>query len=349
MKMAATAPMKPSNIVENSFVKALAESSTLNSVPSHFSFANDSTASHSDSIPVIDFSLLASGTTHQRAKVLRDLDNACRDWGFFVLVNHGIPDSLLKNIKEASLEYFELPEEDKWRYEAKSASDPIKSAVAASSIRPTTGFTCGGITSKSTEVLLEYSERTRKLARKLVEAVFDALELEQDYVYQVLKLDSSFQIFATNFYPRCPEPDQAIGIHTHTDPDLFTFLIHNGVAGLQIEHNGHWFNADSLQNSILVNAADQLQILSNGRYKSVKHRAVVNSEKERISIVVANGPAGEAVVGPAAPLVQKDGRPLYHSMKYVEYVESQLTNSRVDGKSFLQHRMIDTSESEENL
>ncbi|KAL0417374.1 UNVERIFIED_CONTAM: hypothetical protein Slati_3569300 [Sesamum latifolium] len=116
--MLATDPMKPSDIAETTFVKALSESSALNSVPSQFTFTNDSTASHSDSIPVIDFSLLASGTTHQRAKVLRDLDNACRDWD---------SSCLLKNIKQASLEYFELPEEDKRRYEAKSASDPIKS------------------------------------------------------------------------------------------------------------------------------------------------------------------------------------------------------------------------------
>ncbi|KAL0409706.1 UNVERIFIED_CONTAM: protein DMR6-LIKE OXYGENASE 1 [Sesamum radiatum] len=173
-----------------------------------------------------------------------------------------------------------------------------------------------------------------------MEAVSDALELEQDYVHQVLKFDSSLQIFAANFYPPCPEPDKAIGIPPHTDSGLFTFLIHNGVPGLQIEHNGQWFNPVSPQNSILVNVDDQLQILSNGRYKSVKHRAVLNSEKERISIVMVNGPSGEAVVGPATALVQKDGRPLYRSMRYVEYLETQLTKTRIDGKSLLEQRMI---------
>lgn len=43
------------------------------------------------------------------------------------LVNHGIPETLLKAVIDASLEYFELPEEEKRRYEAKSPSDPIKS------------------------------------------------------------------------------------------------------------------------------------------------------------------------------------------------------------------------------
>lgn len=72
----------------------------------------------------------------------------------------------------------------------------------------------------------------------------------------------------------------------------------------------------------------------------MKHRAVVNAEKERISIVVANGPSGEAVVGPAAALVEKDGRAIYDSMKYEDYVESQLTKSRIGGKSILEQQMI---------
>lgn len=62
----------------------------------------------------------------------------------------------------------------------------------------------------------------------------------------------------------------------------------------------------------------------------MKHRAVVNEERERISIVVANGPSGAAVVGPAAPLAEKDGGAKYHPMMYEEYVESQLTKSRVN-------------------
>ncbi|KAL2254452.1 protein DMR6-LIKE OXYGENASE 1 [Sesamum indicum] len=336
-------------------LKDLANSSNVKSVPSKFNFINQPTALTSDSIPIIDFSALTADDPHPRSKAIHDLSKACQEWGFFILVNHGIPEELMKATFTAITEFLSLPAAEKKQYEAKSASDPIKCGnfnVANTSNQIITlwrdylklyvhpDFHCPEKPHLLREVVLEYSERTRKLARILLEAVCDALELEQDYVDQVLKLGSSFQMFAANYYPPCPEPDQAIGLPPHTDPGLFTFLIHNGVAGLQIEHNGHWFNADSPQNSILVNAADQLQILSNGRYTSVKHRAVVNSEKERISIVVANGPAGEAVVGPAAPLVQKDGHPLYRSMKYLEYLESQLLKDRVGGKSLLEQQKI---------
>ncbi|KAL9174501.1 hypothetical protein ABFS82_02G056300 [Erythranthe guttata] len=173
-------------------------------------------------------------------------------------------------------EFFSLPDHEKKKYEAKSASDPIKCGNFNVTNNSNQNFTlwrdylnlyvhpyfhCPNKPQLLREVVLEYTERTRKLARKLVESVSESLDLEQHYVDQVLNLDSSFQLFAANLYPPCPQPDQAIGIPPHTDPGLFTFLIHNGVAGLQIEHGGQWFNADSPPGSILVNAAEQLQVL----------------------------------------------------------------------------------------
>ncbi|CAI9769211.1 unnamed protein product [Fraxinus pennsylvanica] len=81
------------------------------------------------------------------------------------------------------------------------------------------------------------------------------------------------------------------------------------------------------------------QIFSNGKYKSVKHRAVVNNQATRISVVKANGPAPDAIVCPASPLVQRDGRPLYRPFKYIEYVETQLSNT-VEGKVNLDYAKI---------
>ncbi|XP_057812542.1 2-oxoglutarate-dependent dioxygenase 19-like [Salvia miltiorrhiza] len=337
-------------------LKAISDSSSSKSVPSKFNFSNERSAFTCDSLPTVDFSALVGGDPHQRSKAVHDLATACREWGFFILVNHGVPESLVEAMFRAVKEFFNLPKSEKKQYEAKSASDPIKCGnfnVANTSNQSFTlwrdylklyvhpNFHCPHQPQLLRDVVSEYTQITRKLASKLIEAVCEALELNQRYVGEILKMDSSFQMFATNYYPRCPQPDEAIGIPAHTDPGLFTFLIHNGVAGLQIEHDGKWFNADSPRNSILVNAADQLEIFTNGRCKSVKHRAVVNEERERISIVVANGPSGEAVVGPAAALVEKDGGAMYNAMKYEEYVESQLTNTRVGGKSLLEQQMID--------
>lgn len=66
-------------------VKMLAESSTLKSVPSEFTYVNDSKGSYSDSIPIIDFSQLTSANPHQRSNALQKLAKACEEWGFFVV------------------------------------------------------------------------------------------------------------------------------------------------------------------------------------------------------------------------------------------------------------------------
>ncbi|KAK4438131.1 putative 2-oxoglutarate-dependent dioxygenase SLC1 [Sesamum alatum] len=352
--MAATAPMIPSNIADNSSVKTLAESSTLSSVPSHFAIDNDSRASHCDSIPIIDFSLLVSDNPDHRAKGLRDLDNACREWGFFVLVNHGISESLLKDIVDVSLEYFELPEEDKRRYEANTVADPITSGTGSvitmanqkinlwrdfvtSYVHPK--FHCPPKPHRLREVLVEYSEKTRSVVRKLLQAIGENLELEKGYIDEALKLNSCYQLYAAHYYPPCPQPDQAMGIPTHTDHGLLTLVVHNGVAGLQIQHNGEWFNTNSPQNSFLVNTADHLEIFSNGRYKSVTHRAVVNNEASRISVVMANGSAPDAIVGPAEPLVERDGRAYYRPLKFLEYVENKRSYQHL-GKTILDSMKI---------
>ncbi|GFP86791.1 leucoanthocyanidin dioxygenase [Phtheirospermum japonicum] len=333
----------------------LVENSNLKSIPSNFTFTNDPTGSTAESLPTIDFSMLTSAELNQRSKVIHDLGKACEEWGFFVLVNHGIPETLRKGIIDACSEYYELPEEEKHRYEAKSVSDPIKTGsgnlvnnanqrvqlwrdFVKTYVHPE--FHCPPRPQILRDILFEFSEKSRSVARKLIQGVGENLGFEEGYIDEALELDSIFQVFAANFYPRCPHPDQAIGIPSHTDPGLFTFLIHNGVAGLQIEHDGQWFNADSPRDSILVVAGDHLEIFTNGRYKSVKHKAVLNSERQRVSIVVSHGPSVETVVGPAAPLVLKEGRALYRSMKYKDYMEWLQTKSRLHGRSMLEQQMM---------
>lgn len=75
------------------------------------------------------------------------------------------------------------------------------------------------------------------------------------------------------------------------------------------------------------------QSFSNGRYKALRHRAVVNEERERMSFVSGHGPSKEAVVGPTPPLVERDGRAKYPSIKYEDYVEWLVTKSRFGAKS----------------
>ncbi|KAB5516031.1 hypothetical protein DKX38_026679 [Salix brachista] len=133
------------------------------------------------------------------------------------------------------------------------------------------------------------------------------------------------------------QPELAMGIPPHSDHGLLTLLIQNGIGGLQIQHKGKWVNVGTHPNSFLVNTGDHLEILSNGRYKSVLHRAMVNNKGTRMSIAMAHGPSLDSVVSPAPELLvssEGDEPAAYIGMKYKDYLELQQSN-KLDGKSCL--------------
>lgn len=77
------------------------------------------------------------------------------------------------------------------------------------------------------------------------------------------------------------------------------------------------------------------QILTNGKYKSVIHRAVLNNKATRISLAIVNGPALEVVVAPTPKLVDNENQLLaYINMKYKDYFQLQ-QGSKLDDKSCL--------------
>lgn len=85
-----------------------------------------------------------------------------------------------------------------------------------------------------------------------------------------------------------------------------------------------------------------MKILSNGKYRSVLHRAVVNNKATRISIAMAHGPSQEAIVSPAAELLDDEiNPPAYVGMKYMLYLQLQQSNP-LDGKSGLDRVKIGT-------
>ena len=76
-----------SNVLSS--VKQLVELGCVKSVPSSYVFPrnhdSDIVSDKEEEIPTIDFSLLTSGNPDQKSKVIKDLGNACREWGFFMV------------------------------------------------------------------------------------------------------------------------------------------------------------------------------------------------------------------------------------------------------------------------
>ncbi|KAJ4848943.1 hypothetical protein Tsubulata_034179 [Turnera subulata] len=332
-------------------VKALAESPGLTSIPSAYTFTRESQEAVSDpeeSLPIIDLSLLSSGTPDQRSKIIHDLGKACQEWGFFTVINHGVPESLMKAMMDACREFFDLPEEEKREFAGKHVLDPIRCGTSFNTsvekvfcwrdflkIHPHYVTACR-------EVLLEYIQRTREVYRKLLNAISESLGLEELYIDRAMNVESGLEFFVANLYPPCPQPDLAMGLPPHTDPGLLSLLIQNGIAGLQLQHNGKWVTVNCIPNSFLVNTGAQLEILSNGKYKAVVHRAAVNNDVTRMTIVIPYGPSPDALVRPAPELTDSQCHPpAFMGIKYGDYLKLQQSKA-LDDKSDLDRLRLST-------
>ncbi|GLT64750.1 hypothetical protein SLA2020_372220 [Shorea laevis] len=320
---AATSPPRPGHSPDGAtFIKALAESGSLASVPSSYIFTNDpldqAVSDPEESIPIIDLSLLTSGSPDQRSKAIRDLGKACQEWGFFMVINHGVSESLIEMMMDSCRQFFDLTEEEKKEFQGKHVLDPIRCGTSFNLsvdkvlfwrdylkvfVHPE--FHSPNKPPKFSDNSMEYCKIIHQVARELLKGISESLGLEALYIDKAMNLDLGFQILIANLYPAWK-----------------------------------WVNVKAVPNSFLVNTADHIEILSNGKYKSVVHRAVVNSEVARISLAVANGPSLDTVVRPAAELVDDgDSQPAYVGTKYRECLQLQQSN-QLDGKSCLDRVMV---------
>ncbi|VVB09150.1 unnamed protein product [Arabis nemorensis] len=179
-----------------------------------------------------------------------------------------------------------------------------------------------------------YSAEVKSIAKILFAKMAIALKIKPDEMEKVFD-DELGQRVRINYYPPCPEPDQVIGVTPHSDPTGLTILLQvNEVEGLQIKKNGKWVSVKPLPNAFVVNVGDILEILSNGTYRSIEHCAVVNSEKERLSIAAFHNPGVGKEIAPLTSLVERQKVAFFKSMNTEEYFDGFFSRE-LAGKSYL--------------
>jgi len=75
----------------------------------------DSHQHEDDQLPLIDLAYL-HGDGEGRGAVVEAIGQACRQWGFFLVKNHDVPESSMKELMRVGREFFHLPTEEKMRY-----------------------------------------------------------------------------------------------------------------------------------------------------------------------------------------------------------------------------------------
>ncbi|KAK2997439.1 hypothetical protein RJ639_026014, partial [Escallonia herrerae] len=133
------------------------------------------------------------------------------------------------------------------------------------------------------------------------------------------KFEDCIQGIRMNYYPPCIHVDKVVGLAPHSDSVGLTLLIQvNEVQGLQIRKNHKWVPIEPIPGAIIINIGDVLEIMSNGEYNSIEHRAMANVEKERLSIAAFHSPNMEAKIGPLPDFAEKGGaKPWLQIIAYI--------------------------------
>lgn len=301
-------------------------------------------------IPVIDLSGLVDAA--RRKEVMREIASACEDWGFFQLVNHSVPPALIERVMSVASQFFELPLEEKQIY----ANTPesltgygSRMGVAKDTILDWGDYFLHYVwppelrdmeevwpdkPESYRETIDEYSRKIYDLYRVLMAVLSVNLGLKSSYLETAFGKGASL-VLRINYYPPCPQPHLTLGLGPHSDAGGMTFLLQDEVIGLQVKKDDVWVSVKPIPNAILVNIADQLQILSNGKYKSVEHRALVNKRQARMTIAVFCNPADDTIISPAAGLVDAAHPPLYRPMTFGEFLASFFKKG-LDGKGYVE-------------
>jgi gibberellin 2beta-dioxygenase len=66
----------------------------------------------------------------------------------------------------------------------------------------------------------------------------------------------------------------------------------------------------------------RMQVLTNGRFRSVRHRVVVNGERSRVSMIFFGGPPPGERLAPLPQLLEDGGRSRYKEFTWNEFKSS---------------------------
>ncbi|CAK9187756.1 unnamed protein product, partial [Ilex paraguariensis] len=187
---------------------------------------------------------------------------------------------------------------------------------------------------------LEFVKKSELVIRRLLEVLMKRLNVKEIDKTKELLLMGSKRI-NLNYYPKCPNPNLTVGVGRHSDVSALTLLLQDDIGGLYVRKmdGNSWIHVPPISESLVINVGDALQIMSNGRYKSIEHRVTANGSKNRVSVPIFVNPRPFDVIGPLLEVLENGEKPMYKQVLYSDYVKHFFKKAH-DGKDTLEFAKI---------
>jgi isopenicillin N synthase-like dioxygenase len=303
--------------------------------------------------PVIDIGVADTDAVH------RQVDVACREWGFFQVIGHGIEPRTIEALHCQMRAFF-------------AQSLAAKRSILRTAENPW-GFYDQELTRRTRDwkQIYDYGPADGDAIvpqwplalpgfRSAVEAFYtacDALALRLLHVLAAnlgvapRALDGHFRPAHTsflrlNYYPRCPRPERPseqrvasegyLGVNQHTDSGVLTLLVQDEQPGLEVLKDGRWHLVEPRRDALVVNIGDIVQVWSNDRYRAALHRALANAEHERFSAPFFFNPAYEARYAPLPSVIDERNPPAYRAIVWREFRARRAAGDYADQGEYAQ-------------
>ncbi|TXG72281.1 hypothetical protein EZV62_000860 [Acer yangbiense] len=283
-------------------------------------------------IPVIDLEGWLNST--RRGEIIEKIRHACEKWGFFQLINHEIPITVLGEMI-AGIRRFH---EDTKAKEGLYSRDNKKKVTFNTKIDMTQALTAywrdtltcvmaphppalEELPTACRDIMLEYTNSVMSLGTDLFELISEALGLNPNHLKDIGCADGLYVM--GHYYPACPEPELTMGTGIHTDSGFLTVLLQDYMGGLQVLHDDQWIDVTPIPGALIINLGDLLQ-------------ASLSLGATSMTLTCIEPENSSRMYGPIKELLSKDNPPLFREVNVVDYFHFKHKKG-VEGTQALAH------------
>lgn len=306
-------------------------------------------------LPVIDVGALAGGDADAIRATAAALGNAARTSGFFYIVNHGVPQSMMDAMFAASRDFHGRSRRWKMQwwsgftthhrgyvpFEENGANFPKRinmneawdMSFEAPADHPDhlagwrmTGPNVWPDIPGWRETVSGYYDAVFSLGLRMLDALALELGVDPTELRRQITCPTS-QLRMLRYVPNdLPMTADIVGIDAHSDFECFTILLQGG-PGLQVMNaDDVWIEAPPVEGAFIVNIGDIFETWSGGQFKSTQHR-VVNIGRERFSFPLFFGLDYHAVVEPLPKFRTPETVVKYPAIKAGEHLMRMSVNA----------------------
>ncbi len=239
-------------------------------------------------------------------ETLQKLDLACREWGVFYVVDHGMESAQRDGLFTETRSFFQEPrpvkqqvrrtQNNAWGYFDEELTKNTRDWKEIFDVGPSWGSCMPQWPSDrdgfraACEAQFIWCET---LCFELLDAIAGNLGVGGSLLSHAFE-NSNSSFLRLNYYPTCADteaPDGVVtplrghlGVNHHTDSGALTVLMTDEVPGLEVYLRGAWQPVPQVEGALIINLGDVIQVWSNDRYTAPLHRVRCNDSSERVSV-----------------------------------------------------------------